>query len=55
MRESCSCGAAVQTLSYRRVVTWRLTHYHDTDHDITELSTETSIPTGFTIPDEDDE
>jgi hypothetical protein len=26
MRESCACGAAIQTLSPRRVTTWRDQH-----------------------------
>lgn len=28
MREICSCGAQIKTLSYRRVKTWRENHHH---------------------------
>ena len=30
MRESCSCGAFIQTARYRRVKDWRGSHRHDT-------------------------
>jgi hypothetical protein len=55
MRESCSCGAAIQVRSYKKVLVWRLTHRHG-ETEIHELDSETSFPTGFTIEaDEDDE
>jgi len=28
MRESCSCGAFIQTIQYRRVKAWRTEHQH---------------------------
>lgn len=55
MRESCSCGAGIYTISYRRVLVWRLTHKHG-EVEIHELDSTTSIPTGFTMNDvEEDE
>lgn len=58
MRESCSCGAAIQTLSYKRAVTWRLTHLHgDSEPEHVDLESETQI-IGFTPnidADEDEE
>lgn len=56
MRESCSCGAAIHTLFYRRAVTWRLTHHHGELHD---YQSDTQIadpqPIGFAIPAEEEE
>jgi hypothetical protein len=30
VRESCSCGADIAALSYRRVKEWRQSHQHET-------------------------
>lgn len=54
MRESCSCGAGIHTIHYRRVLTWRLTHLHG-DPEVHDIESETSFPTGFTIEAEDEE
>jgi hypothetical protein len=54
MRESCSCGAAIHTLFYKRAITWRLTHLHgEAEH--VDLESETQV-IGFTRnePAEDD-
>ena len=44
MRESCSCGAAIHTLSYRRILHWRATHKCNAytalqalEHDVNEV------------------
>lgn len=37
MRESCSCGAAVHSLSYKRVKEWRRAHIHTPDNPAAEL------------------
>lgn len=54
MRESCSCGAAIHTLSYKAALLWRYSHQHVAG-DITELESETSFPTGFTVELEDED
>jgi hypothetical protein len=54
MKESCSCGAAIQTISYKRAITWRLTHFHQTETEQVELESETSV-IGFTPNIEADE
>lgn len=57
MRESCSCGAAIHTLHYKRALVWRVTHLHgDTDTEVVELDSETQV-IGFTLnePYEDEE
>lgn len=48
MRESCSCGAGIHTIFYKRALTWRLTHLHsETEvHDL-DSQTELSLPVGF--------
>lgn len=57
MRESCSCGAAIHTMGYRRVLTWRLTHRCEHPSILTELDSETSLAIGFqpNEPEDDDE
>lgn len=53
MRESCSCGAAIHTLFYKRALTWRLTHLHAAE-ETHELLSDT-YPVGFTIPADEEE
>lgn len=53
MRESCSCGAAIHVIGYRKVVAWRATHLHNVDDRVLENMTETSIPIGFTRAEEE--
>lgn len=55
MRESCSCGAAIHTLSYTRALQWRFTHQHGATEHIDLDGTEGTYPIGFTIPDNDAE
>ena len=45
MRESCSCGAAIHVIGYRRAREWRDTHKHETET-VLELETNT-YPVGF--------
>jgi hypothetical protein len=52
MRESCSCGAAIHTLQYKRALMWRVTHKHtDSDTEVVELDSDTQI-IGFTLNEE---
>lgn len=56
MRESCSCGAAIHTISYRRAVEWRFTHQHLVTETLSELTSDTKvIPVGFTPNDAEEE
>jgi hypothetical protein len=54
MRESCSCGAAIHVIGYRKALVWRATHLHNADETVIEQTTETSLPVGFTIEQEED-
>jgi hypothetical protein len=40
MRESCSCGAGIISLNYKRVLKWRHTHKHtaaDPDQELDDM------------------
>jgi hypothetical protein len=55
MRESCSCGAGIQALSYNRILLWRLSHLHPTDDGPThEVLSDTSFPIGFRAEEEEE-
>jgi hypothetical protein len=54
MRESCSCGAAIHVIGYRKALLWRATHLHNDDVAVIEQTTETRIPVGFTRAKEED-
>lgn len=52
MRESCSCGAGIHTLFYKRALVWRVTHLHtDSDTEVVELDSQTQV-VGFTLNEE---
>lgn len=46
MREACSCGAYIQTISHRRVLEWRQSHRHTQDTDDDEAQT-ARVKVGF--------
>ena len=54
MRESCSCGAAIHVIGYRKALVWRATHLHNADETVIDQIAETSIPVGFTRVEEEE-
>jgi hypothetical protein len=50
-RESCSCGAAIQTLRLSQIVKWRLEHRHEIEYQ----SPFVSQPLDFYIDDDEEE
>lgn len=57
MRESCSCGAAIHSLSYQRVKEWRRAHLHTPNNPAAELEAmiEEQDFTYYMAADEEDE
>lgn len=53
MRESCSCGAAIDVIGHRKALLWRATHLHEPGNAVTEQTSATALPVGFTRADEE--
>lgn len=50
-RESCSCGAGIQTLRFSQILKWRAEHRHEIQYE----SPFVSQPLDFYIDDEDED